>query len=165
MSLGLRVWIVERLFIGSSWFWDTDTLTNDLFIFRGWFRKGKWLASSACVWFFDRGKPVIRCRSQDTKVVRRKRNRLCKLTTFSAETSTFKQIFKVSQFDARVAKIFGTLCIVLEEGEEDFIPLGIVFFILCARPPFLCQWMENFGRKLVKEVDVVGDQRIPILLF
>ena len=61
--------------------------------------------------------------------------------------------------------MFETLCIVLEEGEEDFIPLGIVTFTFCIHDPFSCQWMENFGRKLVKEVDMAGDQRILILLY
>ena len=56
------------------------------------------------------------------------------------------------------------MCIVLEEGEEDFIPLGIVTFTFCVRAPFSCQWMENFGRELVKEADVAGEQRIPIFL-
>ena len=53
--------------------------------------------------------------------------------------------------------MFETLRTVLEEGEEDFIPLGIVTFTFCVRAPFSCQWMENFGRELVKEADVAGD--------
>ena len=96
ISLSLRVWIVKGLLVKSNWFWGTNSLKNDLFIFKGWYAKGKWLTSYACIWFFDRGKLVIRCHSQVTKVLRRTRNRLGKLTTFSVVTSSFKQIFKTS---------------------------------------------------------------------
>ena len=60
--------------------------------------------------------------------------------------------------------MFETLDTILEEGEEDFIPLGIIMLTFCVHFPFLCQWMENFGRELVREVDVAGYQRISILL-
>ena len=95
-SLSLRVWIAEGLLVKSNWFWSTDLLKSDLLLFKGWFVKGKWLALFSHVWFFDRGKPVIRCRSQITRVVRRTRNGFGKLTPYSAVTSSFKQIFKIS---------------------------------------------------------------------
>ena len=95
-SLSLRVWIVEGLLVESNWFWSTDVLKSDLLLFKGWFAKGKWLALYACVWFFDRGKLVIRCCSQEIKVVTRTSNGLGKLTTHSIVTSSFNQIFKIS---------------------------------------------------------------------
>ena len=61
--------------------------------------------------------------------------------------------------------MFETLRTLLEEGEEDFIPLGIITFTFYVRIPFLCQWMENFGREMVKEADVAGNHKLPILLY
>ena len=135
----LRVWIAEGLLVESNWFWSTNVLKSDLFHFKGWFAKGKWLALCACIWFFDRGKLVIRCRSQVTKVVKRTRNGFGKLTPYSAVPSSLKKKFKISQFGARVAGRYETLHTVLEEGEEEFIPLGMVTFISSVRTPFLCQ--------------------------
>ena len=62
------------------------------------------------IWNFDRGKlvilsvfiefhlleTVVKSHSQVTKVVRRTRNEPDKITTLSAVTSSFKEIFKIS---------------------------------------------------------------------
>ena len=104
--LSLRVWIAEGLLAKSNWFWSTGVLKSVSLLFEGWFARGKWLAICAYVWFFDRGKLVIRCHSQVTRVVRRTRNGFGKLTPYSAVASSFKQIFKMSQFGARVAEMF-----------------------------------------------------------
>ena len=95
-SSSLRVSIAEGLLVESNWFWSTDVLKSDLLLFKGWFAKGKWLGLYAYVWFFDRGKLVIRCCSQETKVVRRTRNRLGKLTTHLAVILSFNFFFKIS---------------------------------------------------------------------
>ena len=66
------------------------------------------------IWNYDRSKLVFisvfiqfhlletveKCLSQVIKIVRRTRNELGKITTLSAVVSSFKQIFKISYFDA-----------------------------------------------------------------
>ena len=61
-----------------------------------------------------------------TKVVRRTRNEPGKITTLSAVISSFKEIFKVVYFNARVVEMWDPMPSFGKEGEEYFIPMGIV---------------------------------------
>ena len=170
-----RLWIVEGLLNKNAWVQDFIVSQTDMI----WVAVKKLFVLYSSVWNFDRGKLVIlnvfikfhhfetveKCHIQVTKVVRKTRNEPCKITTFSVIVSSFKQIFKVSHCYAQAAKMCRALCISFEEGEEDFIPMGMVTLTFCQHSPFSCQWMANFGREMVKEENVARNQRIPILLY
>ena len=96
------------------------------------------------IWNFDRGKLIIpnvsieynllenvmKSHSQVTKVVRRTRNEPGKIRALLAVTSSFIENFKISHSNARVAEMCRTLCIAFGEGEEDFIPMGLIFIVI-----------------------------------
>ena len=102
------------------------------------------------IWNFDRGKLIIpnvsieynlletimKSHSQLTGVVRRTRNEHGKIRIQPAITSSFKEIFKISYFSARVGEMCRTLCRNFGEGEEDFMPMGIVTLTFCYHVPF-----------------------------
>ena len=72
---------------------------------------------------------VMKSHSQVTEVVRRKRNEPGKIRIQPAITSSSKENFKISYFNARVAEMCRTLCRAFGEGEEDFIPMGFMSIV------------------------------------
>lgn len=174
-SLDLGLWIEEGLLGKNTWAWDcNNSHTNS-----NQFAEKKCFVLCRSIWIFDRGKLVILsvflkfhlfetmvgCHSHITKFLRRIMNEPGKIIALSVVTSSFKQIFKISQPDARVAEMCGVLCIVFEEDEEDFILMGMIFLIFCQPAPFLYQWMEIFGQRVVKKSDMAGKQKLPILVY
>ena len=96
-----------------------------------WVAVKKLFVLYSSVWIFDRGKLVIRCFSQVTKVVKGTMNDLGELTTHSAVASSFKQIFQVSHCYASIEKMCVALRISFEEREEELIPMGMVTLTFC----------------------------------
>ena len=74
-------------------------------------------------------KTVMKIHSQVTEVVRRTRNEPGKIRIQPAITSSFKENFKISYFNARVVEMCWTLCRAFGEGEEDFIPMGFMSIV------------------------------------
>ena len=131
--LNPRLWIAEGLLDKSNRVWDVDTSQTGLNLFKRWFAERKSFTPHACIWSFDRGKLVIPSvfmgYDQATKIVRRVKGELGKITTLSAITSLSKELIKKEYFYARAVEICRTLSRVFGEGEEYFIPMSFMCIV------------------------------------
>ena len=68
----------------------------------------------------------MKSRSQVTEVVRKTRIESGKIRIPLAIISSFKEIFKVAYFNARAIEMWDPMQSFGKEGEEYFMPMGIV---------------------------------------
>ena len=140
-SLSLRLWIAEGLLNRNTWVGNCDVSRTGL----NWFAERKLFFPCISVWNFDRGKlvtlnvsieynpleTVMKSRSQVTEVVRKTRIESGKIRIPPAIISSFKEIFKVAYFNARAIEMWDPVQSFGKEGEEDFMPMGIVTLTFC----------------------------------
>ena len=97
------------------------------------------------LWNFDRGKlvtlnvsieynpleTVMKSHIQVTKVVSKIRSEFGKIRIPPTIISSFKEIFKVAYFNARAIEMWDLVQSFGKEGEEYFMPMGIVTLTFC----------------------------------